>query len=79
MHLILAFMILSPHWVKVKDGYKIHMRYVISEHDGTKLVLGEYYEETSDTFIAQCYPGEPLSLNTETAARNAVLECRVWE
>lgn len=73
--ILLFALITAPHWVKVKDAYSVHMRYENKYGN----VLGEYYEETSDTFIAQCYPGEPVAFTTQDAARNAVLECRVWE
>jgi len=70
----------GQHWVKVKDGYRIHLVYVT--HYGNE--IGSYYQpykqswqanETPVPFTAQCREGKPVDFPTEQAARDFVLNC----
>lgn len=75
----LMLAVLHPSWVRVKDGYSVHYRKVVRERDGSDYIIGEYYRLAPGAFIAQCFPGDPLSLSTEGEARAAVDACPVLE
>lgn len=71
----LAAAVRPVKWVRVRDGYRVHERRVNRYGN----VLGEFYELTSDTFIATCYPGEPIAFATKEKARMYVEGCEAWE
>lgn len=52
--ILLVLLALTPQWVSVKDGYLLHERYVVREHDGSQLMLGEFYEVEPGDIRAQC-------------------------
>jgi hypothetical protein len=79
MHYVVLMMLaLAPHWVRVKDAYRIHERYVIRQHDGSQMMLGEFYEVAPGDIRAACYAEGPQGFSTDEAAMAYVLRCEVW-
>lgn len=74
--IVLAFVLaLTLHWVRVKDAYRMHERYMLREHDGSELLIGEYYEVEPGDMRAECAGGAPQGVPNEAAARAFVLGC----
>jgi len=76
--LMLFVALAAPQWVRVKDAYRAHERYVVRETDGSQLMLGEYFEVAPGDFRASCSGKEPEGFATEAAAQQYVLGCEVW-
>jgi len=76
---LLLFALMAPHWVHIKDAYKIHERWVMTYPDGSVNPLGEYYEVEPGEFGAVCFGSHAVSEKTEQAARDYVQGCEVWE
>lgn len=67
-----------PHWVPVKDAYRLHQRRVVTQADGSETVLGELYQVEPGDVRAECYGQAPVAFATEDDARRYVLGCEVW-
>ena len=74
----LALVLLTCHWVKAKDFYKIHERYLTPAGNA----IGEYWRYKTSTYpitvypyTAQCYDGPPIAFETQSEAKTYIEHC----